>query len=1421
MNIRLDLHRTFTKVKEPPASDDDVADVDWEVWIGRKSAELEWHEVLSNRVSIVIAEAGMGKTFEFQDQANRLRNTDINAFFIALNRVTSVDAFTLALESQFEDFNNWLASGQPGFFFLDSVDEARLISPAAYTTSLSCIAHVLLPFLKRVSFVVSSRISDWYLQSVRDVTKAQLVDPLNDALKNDRTITCDEDSDTATEADASKPCVIEVFQLSPLSESEAQRLAKEHGATPVEELWRHVLDGDYQRMATRPRDLEWMAKRWVQKKAFGTYSELLEGSIENRLTEQNDSYVISLRLSPQELREGAEALAAASIFSGMQFVSTAGELSNPSLVWPNDVLKTWDIEMQRRLLGSALFDTGTFGRFKFQHSTREYLAAQWVAKQLIEGLPLDQAIDLFVGKPYGIPVVLKSRRSSFCWLAAFNTSIREYVIESFPELLMFEGDPECWSDAEVDLAFRGYVKRLNTGYQPNWWNDASELRRVARKLSSETMNEHLQVCRDIPKISSRLLSIVEFGQLSGCAETVFRVYKHAVNVGDGRLMRNCMAALAAVGTNAHRESIRHHLIKKKFPTSDLMASALIVVGLGKLTTSDLMDIFNRATPESEFGGGDMTQTVSGELLQKADHYGILKLIEAMFKSLTPLPSARTYCTTQIPDRDKWKIHVLADCMVRAFAKLDADGSDAADLLIEVACYLERVKHSLERDDEFQHLRQRIESKPVFRQRLITAMLARSEANQTGHLLWEDGLIYIRGTEIDWLIEQATRSDLNEPGRNQFFQLSVDLTFREFEITQREALLNTLLKKSGKAKKARSEYINNTRIGIQNAVREKQKWDNESVNRKIEQAASTKENKRHLMEQLETIRNGSNFAAIRWLAQFCANKNSRTRYTSVSVTHAGKEFGSDIERAFDTGLALIWRNIEAPNLFDFPSNQVPWAGLVGLASINHAFIRGLKIEDLGDADVTKIIRMCVWELDAPPDWFNSMARLRNAEVTRTLMPWFEQELRTVTEDTTISRTVDLVLHATEELKRPFLWRGMEMLKSKQIPGDRMQSRIFREAKEIGLIVKSVIKELVTERLSASNSEVPIEAKRRWLAEWLTYDLAEAWSWIRSHPDGDSSQQRAIAICVAKLLSDSKWAEQLAGSPDDIGILVSMYELLTPHVDSEPASDGEGDTYWSSVRRLRDSIPQIISSLSGPSAHQGLETLKDKSMYPAQTEWIRSLIIEHSAADAERESSISPRDIDHVGEIYCREPRTEQELFLQVSARLREIRVNLEHGPFSDRVLFQAGMEEKRLQLWLAARLNDTPRRKFAARFGVVREPQVDMDKRTDIEVTTRGFKVCIEIKPVDKKRYTAADLVETLKKQLVGRYMKGGQNSRNGILVLFRLDTKKWAIRKMKRLEPFPELVKFLLAESTKIRSGNHQIQSLDVFGIDCVESNPV
>ena len=203
---------------------------------------------------------------------------------------------------------------------------------------------------------------------------------------------------------------------------------------------------------------------------------------------------------------------------------------------------------------------------------------------------------------------------------------------------------------------------------------------------------------------------------------------------------------------------------------------------------------------------------------------------------------------------------------------------------------------------------------------------------------------------------------------------------------------------------------------------------------------------------------------------------------------------------------------------------------------------------------------------------------------------------------------------------------------------------------------------------------------------------------------------------------------------------MFGFLVSHSNTA-MSEVDADDGLRSIQQLRDSIPRILATRKGRVAHAALERLAREQGLSTPHGWLEGFVTEHAASDAEQLSVVPPADLFLLGDVYCRDPRTEGELFEQVVARLTDIRERLEGGPFSDRDLFRRAMEEKHLQLWLAARLSDTPHRRFTARFAVHREPQVDDDKRTDVEVSSQVGKVCIEIKPVDRGRgYSANSLV---------------------------------------------------------------------------------
>lgn len=237
---------------------------------------------------------------------------------------------------------------------------------------------------------------------------------------------------------------------------------------------------------------------------------------------------------------------------------------------------------------------------------------------------------------------------------------------------------------------------------------------------------------------------------------------------------------------------------------------------------------------------------------------------------------------------------------------------------------------------------------------------------------------------------------------------------------------------------------------------------------------------------------------------------------------------------------------------------------------------------------------------------------------------------------------------------------------------------------------------------------------WFGAWAAADLPGAWSWVETNSAVVAKDASDIARLIAGALSDVTWAKGLSGTEAEAHALVSLFRFLSPHADAtQPRSgDDEDSSLPHEVQRLRNNIPGILASLTGKAAHAALvELASEHAGTPGA--WLKGVVRDHASAEAERRSFIEPTQLLPYGEVYCREPRSESDLFMQVIARLEEIRAGVEGGPFSDRALFCSGMEEEKLQLWLAARLSDTPRRRFIPRFVVHREPQVDENKRADI------------------------------------------------------------------------------------------------------------
>ena len=118
-----------------------------------------WSDLLEMTRVVILAEAGTGKTHELLETARRLRREGKAAFFCRIEDLAA-DSFWHALsEGNREEFETWVEGSNAAWFFLDSVEEARLANPRFFERALRTLARTLDHATSRAHIFITARVS--------------------------------------------------------------------------------------------------------------------------------------------------------------------------------------------------------------------------------------------------------------------------------------------------------------------------------------------------------------------------------------------------------------------------------------------------------------------------------------------------------------------------------------------------------------------------------------------------------------------------------------------------------------------------------------------------------------------------------------------------------------------------------------------------------------------------------------------------------------------------------------------------------------------------------------------------------------------------------------------------------------------------------------------------------------------------------------------------------------------------------------------------------------------------------------------------------------------------------------------------------------------------------------------------------------
>lgn len=1408
----LPVRRTFSVFDAQRGIEESVSD--WFTKYSRRDARITWRDLLSKRLVVVLGEAGLGKTSEFRQQAKELITQGKPAFFLPLNELSTRDALDLVLEPSAERLHRWRNSNEQGYFFLDSVDEARLKSTAAFAQSLRLVAgHLLYPHADRATIIISSRISDWGIAAVQRAVEELLLEPLRSASSKEP-YAGGATHDVRRKARGGKSAIsIDVMALNPLDEVDAKHLAVAFGAARIDALWREVIEGGYLFMATRPLDLEWMVRRWEKAGKLGTYSELIENAVEERLNERNPGYREAGQvLSPKQLRAGAEALAAACVFSNLSHVGLPDLSGAIGALSAQDVLPGWKPQEIDRLLGTALFDEATFGQVKFHHrAVREFLAACWMRERLAEGLSLLSALELFVMTAYESPILLERRRATLCWLASMHAPTREYVIRSHPELLMFEGDPERWSKDDVVDAFDALLHKLAAGYRPNWYNDESELRRLARQIPEDVLCDQLTRFAKIPNALHRILSLVKYAGARACASLVRDLYC------DPNAQPEEIAwfidVLGVIGRPEDQRMLVEDLIGGRLKDAESIALAISAAGIARFSDQELRGVLRRIESRAE----EATSTafyVSRSLLGESDPSQMLRLLEALELTLPQETIASAAHDGGFDAKEHsaaWSLHAMSEWIQDAIELLPITSTSAPPVITRQCLLLHRLRDTTYVNDyDLEKARSLIGERPVLR-RALALEIMKAKPDQTFYeLIHHPGIVSFGGEDLPALLIEAARKDISADEQKAWFRLTLDVAIYSTRgLTRRNALLSLSAATDDDGRRV----IQAERARRLEGSRTRRSWRREQRERKRKARKERADHSLELQQHIEEIRRARDRERLIELLTYSIAEGRSTRYSRPDIDRIRAAFGADIADAFREGLIRVWRTVDIKSPNDYPDHKSPWVAILGLASINLHMAHGLRPASLTPAEITRAVQLSVWEREHN-SWLTELSDIQPEIVYDAIALWLDGELR----DPTASRqrVTEFCLSAPSPLRERALARAFELIAEGAIVDEPLKLKLLRAMARQSDGLRNGAAQYAITQLNASCDGSDPAFPLRWFELVTRVDMAMAVRWVLSHLPTSEDDRHPFVASVAGVLGDS-WGSSMLGSDEAIAAVTEFFDVLANNfieVTTEAVDDGDG--FRPTIRRLSSQIVEFLVGVRGSVAHGALIALALKYGATSRGPWLLDRVQAHAAIEAEASSAIAPKELLTLEWRYCREPDTVGQLFDQVLARLTDIKLAVERGPFSERLLLPAGIPEKHLQLWLASRLSDTPLRRFNPRFHVHREPVVDLDKRTDIELSARPGKVCVEIKPLDRERgYSAASLADTLRTQLVGQYLRG-RNSKHGILVVLRLDDKQWEIPGKAGLRQFSDLVTFLEDECRKVHADVKDVEALRIVSIDCV-----
>ncbi len=1368
VDANVPLERKFSLVT--PNKDSEFDDGWLEAYWAQKEPKT-WTDLESEYRVIVLADAGAGKTHEALNRAERGDEEGRLSFFIRIEDIDADfdEAFEVGTSEQFEE---WLASVDEAWFFLDSVDEARLDNPKAFEKAIKRFAKRIRPAMHRAHIIITSRPYAWRFKS--DTALVERLLPFK-ALKQEPKQEVEDDS---SENDDKEESPVNIYGLKALDVDDIRFFARHHATPNVEQLIVEIQRANLMEMASRPFDLGALLSKWQSDGELGGRLQSLQHMVDIRLSEIDPDRKERQPINKQRARDGARRLAAAVTLSNEAGILVPDIAHERTGIDAETVLADWENPTDvRKLLERGIFNDILFGAVRFRHrDIRELLAAEWLHHLLQTGNSRRKIESLLFREQYGEQVVVPRFRPILSWLILFDDDIRERALSIHPEIAVEGGDAAYLPLPIRQQIINDIVSRIVADEDDRGARDNGAIARIAQKDLSDDVLRLITEHRANDDAIFFLGRLVWQGDMENCIEPLI-----SIAIDPSRDIYPRIASIRAVATVGSREQLRS-LWQSVNTSSEVIPRRLLAELAEEAIINDaavdlLLGSLDKLPPYEQY-------ETSG--LDRAIHTFIDKFSGLSSKEseplLTKLCAGLNELLSRAPHHERRECSVSTEfswLMGPAIQVVEHLISERADVcfdkdVIEILLKIPAMRHWVgDQTNEYKDkLHELIPAWKEFNDAYFWRSIeeARIRLAEKDKRLTDSWEVAWRGHY--WQFEADSFGRVLEFIKTKQFEddqlVALSLAFQIYTQSEQPPEWETQFEGVVAGNEVLAANLQELLNPPVNETRDK--WEQEHLKRERQREKEKFERKRKRVQWIEGLR--ANPEIVRnppdvppgewtnnqyWLLLELDGDGLRTSRAKGSNWHLlVDEFGEDVARAFRDSAIKHWR-LYKPELGSEGADisSTPYSLIFAMLGLEY---ESREVDNfpfnLSNAEASLALRYLTRELNGFPSWLETMHKAYPDQVLEAVWKELHWELTNTRADNPLHYILqDIVYHA------PWLHAQLTPLVRQWIEENPdSEWEVLRHCFHILDTEQVPLDWLTSLAQSGVAVSVTAEDSTKWYVLWVDTDpdtgIAAVNSWLRGmEPDAATlAAQRFAVHLLGGRRERGGWA--FAQKFKSVPCLTELYILMHQYIRVEDDIDRAGGGVYSPGLRddaqdARSQLFNLLTEIPGKETYSAL--LELSRSHPVEDH--RTFMIKQARRRAEQDADDPPWTDGQVYDFSLlmeREPATHRQLFDLGVLHLNDFKDWLEQGNDSLYATYQKASDETEMRKIVAHWINGHAQ----GRYTCAQENPLANEQRPDIwlQHPTVVSPVPIELKLLDKG-WSGPDLCERLRNQLAGDYLR--------------------------------------------------------------------